>query len=104
LNFPTKDDWRNDSELEYVENGLKYLAENYQDLGIYTIAMPALGCGNGGLNWDEVKLRMEKYLGELPDLDVYIYPPISAANVKAGNDQQDKKRKSELPKSAASSL
>ncbi len=78
LNFPTKLDWRNPSQLSYVEDGLKYLAENYDQMGISSIAMPALGCGLGGLKWDDVLPLVEKYLGPIPTLDVFIYRPKSA--------------------------
>lgn len=47
LNFPTKRDWREDSRIEDIEQGLQYLSTHYQDLGIQSLAMPALGCGNG---------------------------------------------------------
>ena len=67
LNFPTKANWRSPSKLEYVEQGLQKFVEHYERLGIKSIAFPMLGCGNGGLSWeDEVKPLMEKYLKPLP--------------------------------------
>ena len=75
LNFPTKRHWKEDSRLEDIEAGLKYLADNYTHMGIDSIAMPALGCGNGGLNWNDVRLLIDKYLGSIIDLDVYVYLP-----------------------------
>ena len=50
LNFPTKQHWRDPSSLEFIELGLLWLVSKYSELGIYTIAMPALGCGNGETN------------------------------------------------------
>jgi O-acetyl-ADP-ribose deacetylase (regulator of RNase III) len=79
LNFPTKRDWRNPSRLEDIADGLRYLANHYDELGIQSIAMPALGCGNGGLNWATVKSLIETHLGALSDLDVYVYEPKAAA-------------------------
>lgn len=73
LNFPTKGDWRSQSQLEDIEAGLKYLSENYQELGIASIALPALGCGQGGLSWNDVKPLIERYLGAIPDLEVFVY-------------------------------
>src|SRR5258708_11293646 len=74
LNFPTKKHWRNPSRVEYVEAGLKKFVEKYTDSNIHSIAFPALGCGNGGLDWDTaVKPLMEKYLKKLP-IDVFIHP------------------------------
>lgn len=75
LNFPTKRHWREKSRLEDIEAGLKYLANNYQKMGIYTLALPPLGCGNGGLNWADVLPLMELYLGDIFDLEVFAYRP-----------------------------
>ena len=72
LLFPTKENWRNPSKIEYIEKGLINFREKYIEKGISSIAFPKLGCGNGELNWDDVKPVMEKYLGDLP-IDVYIY-------------------------------
>src|SRR5690606_354009 len=54
INFPTKQHWRNASEFEYVRAGLVDLVVQIRDRGIESIAVPALGCGLGGLAWDEV--------------------------------------------------
>ncbi len=54
LLFATKRKWRDNSRLEDIEGGLDWLAKNFQALGIHSIAMPALGCGLGGLDWAEV--------------------------------------------------
>jgi len=83
LNFPTKQHWRNPSQLDWIEAGLKHLANHYTDLGIQSLAMPPLGCGNGGLSWSEVKPLIIKCLGDIPDLEVYVYE--SLANVTQPN-------------------
>ena len=72
LIFPTKENWRNPSRLEYIEQGLIKFTNMYAESGITSIAFPRLGCGNGELSWDEVKPLMEKYLKDLP-IDIYIY-------------------------------
>lgn len=72
LNFPTKEHWRNKSKMEYIESGLEKFVNTYSDYGITSIAFPKLGCGNGGLDWDEVKKVMEKHLQKLR-IDIYIY-------------------------------
>lgn len=73
LNFPTKANWRSPSKLEYIEKGLIKFVANYERLGIKSISFPMLGCGNGGLSWeDEVKPLMEKYLEPLP-IDIFIH-------------------------------
>lgn len=82
LNFPTKRHWRDGSLLQDIEDGLKHLAGSYEKLGIQSIAMPALGCGLGGLKWSEVQPLIVKYLGNIPDLDVYVYEPQSVASIK----------------------
>ena len=72
LLFPTKKHWRNPSKLEYIEIGLKKFVQNWDKLGAEAIAFPRLGCGNGGLDWKEVKPLMEKYLKPLP-IQIYVY-------------------------------
>lgn len=72
LLFPTKENWRYPSKLSYIEKGLKQFCDNYAQRGITSIAFPKLGCGNGELDWEEVRPLMEKYLKNLP-IDVYIY-------------------------------
>lgn len=72
LLFPTKDHWRNPSQLEDIEIGLKAFCNSYESMGIDLIAFPKLGCGCGGLVWDEVKQLMAKYLAPLP-IEVLVY-------------------------------
>ncbi|RLI77322.1 hypothetical protein DRP05_10440 [Archaeoglobales archaeon] len=71
LNFPTKDHWRYPSKLEWIEEGLKYFADKYKSLNIKSIAFPKLGTDKGGLEWEDVKDLMEKYLGNI-DILVYV--------------------------------
>lgn len=54
LLFPTKAHWRENSKLSYITDGLRFLAENYRAWGIESLALPALGCGLGNLNWKDV--------------------------------------------------
>ncbi|MDZ8081246.1 MAG: macro domain-containing protein [Nostoc sp. DcaGUA01] len=76
INFPTKRHWRNNSKIEDIQSGLVALVQEVQELGITSIAMPALGCGNGGLNWDEVKPLIESAFAQLPDVQVIIFEPL----------------------------
>lgn len=62
INFPTKQHWRGKSQMRFVEEGLKDLVEVIQLYKIQSIAIPPLGCGNGGLKWENVKPLMEKEL------------------------------------------
>jgi O-acetyl-ADP-ribose deacetylase (regulator of RNase III) len=75
INFPTKRDWRGRSRLEWVEAGLEDLRRVVVGLGIRSIAVPPLGCGNGGLDWAEVRPRIERALGALPGVEVALYGP-----------------------------
>lgn len=72
LLFPTKENWRNPSKMEYIEKGLIKFVNTYANKNITSIAFPMLGCGNGELLWDDVKPLMEKYLKPLP-INIYIY-------------------------------
>jgi len=72
LNFPTKLHWRNPSKIEWIEAGLQKFVGGHERLGIREISFPRLGCGNGGLDWDEVRPLMERYLSPLP-IDVFIH-------------------------------
>lgn len=75
LNFPTKSHWRSPSRLRYIELGLRAFRQTYLDTGIRSIAFPALGCGNGQLDYDrQVKPLMEEYLSSL-SIPVFIYLP-----------------------------
>ncbi|MDV0445483.1 hypothetical protein MmiAt1_10630 [Methanimicrococcus sp. At1] len=74
INFPTKDKWRENSRIEFIESGLKELVILIQKLNIKSIAIPPLGSGNGGLNWNDVKIVIEKYLSDI-DSDIFIYEP-----------------------------
>jgi O-acetyl-ADP-ribose deacetylase (regulator of RNase III) len=72
LNFPTKTTWRQPSKIDYIEAGLRRFVETYEELGITSISFPPLGCGNGNLDWGEVKPLMERYLKRV-HIPVYIH-------------------------------
>jgi O-acetyl-ADP-ribose deacetylase (regulator of RNase III) len=72
LNFPTKTHWRYPSKIEYVEAGLLKFVDQYEKQGIREISFPRLGCGNGGLDWIEVRALMERHLKPLP-IPIYIH-------------------------------
>lgn len=78
INFPTKDKWRRKSEIEYIEVGLDELVKLLPNLNIKSIAIPPLGCGNGGLEWNTVKDLIINKLSLLSEkYDIYIYEPSS---------------------------
>ncbi|AXE28300.1 Appr-1-p processing protein (plasmid) [Streptomyces globosus] len=78
INFPTKRHWRSPSRLEDVEQGLQDLRKVIVDLEIESIAVPPLGCGNGGLPWDQVHPLILAALADLPDVEVRVYAPHGA--------------------------
>jgi O-acetyl-ADP-ribose deacetylase (regulator of RNase III) len=75
INFPTKKHWRQPSKLEWVVDGLKDLRRVVQEKGIRSIALPPLGCGNGGLEWADVRPEIERVFAQLPDVDVWVFEP-----------------------------
>lgn len=78
INFPTKKHWRQRSQLEWIRDGLKDLARVIEERAITSIALPPLGCGNGGLDWSAVRREIIGALGELEHVDVAVYEPTSA--------------------------
>ena len=78
INFPTKTDWFKKSQYSYIEDGLKDLAKVITEYKIKSIAIPPLGCGNGGLKWEKVKPMMVRYLGQLSNVSIQIYEPNKA--------------------------
>ncbi len=75
INFPTKKHWRGKSRLEYIESGLEALVADIRRLGIESIALPPLGCGLGGLDWNRVYQCINEHLGSLPNVEVLVYEP-----------------------------
>ncbi len=78
INFPTKRHWRGKSRMEDIDSGLPALAEEVRQRGIRSIAIPPLGSGLGGLNWEDVRPRIESALRDLSDLDVIVFEPNNA--------------------------
>ncbi len=74
LNFPTKDHWRSVSRIDDVVRGLEYLSQHYKQWGITSLAVPPLGCGQGGLLWKAMGSILYKYLSQL-DIPVQLYAP-----------------------------
>ena len=74
INFPTKDHWRSSSRIEYIVSGLDWIINNYKKIGITSIAIPPLGCGNGGLDWKQVGPIIYNKLKNLP-IRIELYAP-----------------------------
>ena len=93
INFPTKRHWKGKSRLEDIESGLKSLIEEIKERGIRSVALPPLGSGLGGLNWNrEIRPLLERSLSELPDVNVVVFEP--------GGGPKDRRvnRSTEVPK------
>lgn len=78
INFPTKRHWLRKSRVEDIESGLNSLVQVIRQEGITSIAIPPLGCGSGGLKWDEVRKLIKTALDDLPDVKVLLYSPDGA--------------------------
>jgi O-acetyl-ADP-ribose deacetylase (regulator of RNase III) len=74
INFPTKTEWYKKSQYSFIEEGLMALAAEIRDRGVLSVAMPPLGCGNGGLKWEKVKPLIEKYLHDA-DCLIEVFEP-----------------------------
>lgn len=75
INFPTKNKWREKSQLEYISKGLEDLKHIIVKKKIKSIAIPPLGSGNGGLDWSNVKTIIIEKLSSLDNIMVYIHEP-----------------------------
>lgn len=83
INFPTKGHWRAGSRMADIETGLQDLVATIKRLHIRSIAVPPLGCGNGGLDWNEVRPRIESAFAELPEVRVLVFAPGGAPEASA---------------------
>ncbi len=91
INFPTKDHWRNPSKYEYIESGLIWLEKFLKDRGPVKVTLPALGCGHGGLDWNEVKLLINKYLDGLEAI-IYVFEPSDSHKLQRTLNQEQVKQ------------
>lgn len=75
INFPTKNHWKGHSKLDDIRSGLRDLVEVVRSEGLRSVALPPLGCGLGGLRWEEVRPEIEAAFASMPDVDVILFPP-----------------------------
>lgn len=90
INFPTKKHWRHPSKIEYVRDGLRDLVQQVQKLGIKSIAIPPLGCGNGGLSWADVKPLIVRAFEGAGDVRVVLFEPSDAPTADKIIDRREK--------------
>lgn len=89
INFPTKRHWKGKSRMEDIEAGLIDLRDTIERLGIKSIAIPPLGSGLGGLNWNEVRPRIEDMASHLPDVHFLIFEPLTEKIEKSKTVDRD---------------
>lgn len=82
INFPTKDHWKGKSKQEYIESGLDDLIANINKFNIKSVAIPPLGAGLGGLNWQLVRHVIIEKLSQMDELMVNVYEPKVSHDVK----------------------
>lgn len=82
INFPTKRHWKGKSRLEDIESGLRTLIDVVKSYSICSIAVPPLGCGNGGLDWNDVRPLIESAFATLPDVRVVLFSPGGAPDAE----------------------
>ncbi len=75
INFARKKHWRQPSKLEWIVEGLKDLRRVIEEKQIASVALPPVGCGNGGLDWRDVRLEIERILGTLDGVEVFVFDP-----------------------------
>jgi O-acetyl-ADP-ribose deacetylase (regulator of RNase III) len=90
INFPTKKHWKQPSRLEYIRDGLRDLADQIKRLGIESIAVPPLGCGNGGLDWAVVRPLIIETLADLPNGRVLLFEPTGGPAAETMPDRREK--------------
>jgi O-acetyl-ADP-ribose deacetylase (regulator of RNase III) len=78
INFPTKRHWKGSSRMEDIESGLLALVAEVSKRNIHSIAIPPLGCGLGGLLWNDVRARIEDAFQYLSDVHILLYEPKGA--------------------------
>ena len=75
INFPTKTHWRVKTKIEWIEEGLEDLVRVIRDKDIRSVAIPALGCGNGGLEWQDVRPLIVSALEKLRGVEAFVHEP-----------------------------
>lgn len=84
INFPTKDHWREGSRIQFIEEGLVDLVAQVRRLGIRSIAIPPLGCGNGGLYWADVRPLIQGAFELLSEVEVRLFEPEGSGRAVVG--------------------
>ncbi|MBL7913989.1 MAG: macro domain-containing protein [Bacteroidia bacterium] len=84
INFPTKKHWMHKSSFWFIESGLDDLVTQIEKLNIQSIAIPPLGAGQGGLNWEKVKELIQMKLGHL-NIEISVFEPVNLVKSNSSN-------------------
>ena len=84
LNFATKQHWRSPSRLADIAAGLDSLVAVVRELDVASVAIPALGCGNGGLDWADVRPMIEQAGARMPAVRAVVFAPDGAPELRGG--------------------
>lgn len=99
INFPTKRHWKDASRIADIEIGLVDLARVLRERRIRSVAVPAIGCGLGALDWSEVRPRIEKVLAGMDDLNVFLYEPRMSESIAPQRSAGENETVTEKPNS-----
>lgn len=94
INFPTKDRWRRPSTMAYIEKGLDAMIQELPHLNVKTIAIPPLGCGNGGLSWEQVRKLIDIKLQPLEQYQFIVCQPGNGIVSQLSKEDKDPTAKS----------
>lgn len=100
INFPTKDHWKQKSKIDYIDEGLDDFLAQVGNLGIRSVVLPPLGCGNGGLDWEDVRSLIVRKLSSVDGVEFFVFEPSEKA--KHGASEKDKVSTSEKVKPSGS--
>lgn len=90
INFPTKEHWKNPSKMKYIHEGLTDLVRVIKEKQITSISIPPLGCGNGGLEWNEVRPVIENAISNISNLKIVLFEPSNVVHTKNGRKPREK--------------
>lgn len=83
INFPTKQDWKHPSRMDWIREGLQDLRRFIATYHVRSVAIPALGAGLGGLSWPAVRELIEQTPGSL-EAEVYVFEPLQQHHAMEG--------------------
>ena len=71
-NLGTQKNWRTKAEIEFIRMSLENMMLQAENKKVKAIALPAIGAGLGGLDWNDVKKEIEYISKKYPNIDLYV--------------------------------